>query len=89
MTAEYSNTLDEVDQLNLVFGYGADVATRSTEEYQITLFQLFSFYVEIYSSGKRMLFEIKGFFFTEVVACTTSIPLLRRSIAFVKLAQQL
>ena len=61
MTAQYFNTLDEIDQLNLVFTYGADVAQRNTEEHKITLFQLFSFYVEIYSSGERWLYAIKVF----------------------------
>jgi hypothetical protein len=61
MTAAYFNTLDEVEQLNLVFTFGADVGQRYTEQYQITLFQLFSFYVEVYSSGDKMLCSIKGF----------------------------
>ena len=61
MTAQYFNTLDEIDQLNLVFTYGADIAQRNTEEHQITLFQLFSFYVEIFSSGDKMLCGVNGF----------------------------
>ena len=61
MTAEYFNALDNVDQLNIVFNYGTDLAQRNTAEYQITLFQLFSFYVEIYSSGENWLCAIKGF----------------------------
>ncbi|MBK7308332.1 MAG: hypothetical protein IPI88_15815 [Chitinophagaceae bacterium] len=61
MTAQYFNTQDEIDQLNLVFTYGADVAQRNTEEHQITLFQLFSFYVEIFSSGDKMLCAVNGF----------------------------
>lgn len=65
MTAEYFNTLENVDQLNIVFNYGTDIAQRITPEYQITLFQLFSFYVEIYSSGERWLCAIEGFDDTE------------------------
>ncbi len=61
MTADYFNTLDNADQLNIVFNYGTDIAQRITEEYQITLFQLFSFYVKIYSSGEKWLCAIKGF----------------------------
>lgn len=61
MTAQYFNTLDNADQLNLVFNYGADIGQRITAEYQITLFQLFSFYVEIYSSAEKWLFAIDGF----------------------------
>ena len=61
MTVQYFNTLDNVDQLNIVFNYGAYIAQRSTEENQITLFQLFSFYVEIYSSGEKWLCAIESF----------------------------
>jgi hypothetical protein len=61
MTAEYFNTLENFDQLNIVFNYGTDLAQRTTEEYQITLFQLFSFYVEIHSSGEKWLCAIKAF----------------------------
>ncbi len=61
MTAENFNALDNADQLNMVFNYGTDIAQRITSEYQITLFQLFSFYVEIYSSGERWLCAIEGF----------------------------
>jgi hypothetical protein len=61
MTVEYFNNLDEIDQLNQVFDYGSDVAQRFAEEHQITLFQLDSFYVEIYSSGNKMLCDIKAF----------------------------
>lgn len=61
MTADYFNTLDKADQLNMVFNYGTVIAQRITAEYQITLFQLFSFYVEIYSSGEKWLYAIEGF----------------------------
>ena len=61
MTTEYFNLLDETEQLNLVFNFGVDIAQRTTEEHHITLFQLFSFYVEVYTSGEKCLCEIRGF----------------------------
>lgn len=61
MTKDHFNSLREDEQLTLVFDFGVDVADRVTEEYQITLFQLFSFYVEIYSSTENWLCEIRGF----------------------------
>ena len=61
MTSTYFNTLDEVDQLDLVFNFGVEIAQRTTEEHQITLFQLFSFYVEVFNSNDDPLCAIKSF----------------------------
>lgn len=61
MTLAFFNTLDERDQLNVVVNHGEIIAQRLTEKYQITLSQLFSFYVEVYSSGEKWLCSIRGF----------------------------
>ncbi len=61
MTTNFFNQLDEIDQLNLVFNFGADVAQRTTEDWDITLYLLFSFYVEVYNSKDKIFYEIRGF----------------------------
>lgn len=61
MTAAYFNTLDEIDQLNLVFNFGVDIAQRTSEGQPITLYQLFSFYVEVSHSEDKVYYEIRSF----------------------------
>jgi hypothetical protein len=47
------NSLDELDQLQVLEDEGVVVATRFMGKQHIYLFQLFSFYVEIHYQSKR------------------------------------
>lgn len=61
MTAAHFNMLGEQQQLRLTFTFGAGIGDRIAGSYQISLYQLFSFYVEIFTSGENMVCRISGF----------------------------
>ena len=48
MTLCEYNSLDQGEQFEALYNYGTHIADRADEEYCLILFQLDSFYVELY-----------------------------------------
>lgn len=61
MTLVHFKTLSEESQLRFLFTFGVDIGNRLSGEYQITLFQIGAFYVELISSSETLLCRINPF----------------------------
>lgn len=48
MTLYQFNQLDELEQLEAIWEHGIKIAVRVQDEYKLTLFQIDSFYVEVW-----------------------------------------
>ena len=64
VTINEFNNLSEPEQFNLIWDHGFMMGKRNQGEYEISLFSLFSFYVELY-------YNLKVNFFKEVKAIST------------------
>ena len=66
MTLYQFNTLDETEQHNAVWNHGVMVGDRVEGEHRVILYQLFSFYVELYYHVKmNVLLRLCSFSNTE------------------------
>ena len=62
MTLRYYNGLDEVEQHAVLCENGVDIGERVDGEYKIILYQIFSFYVELFYHPKyHVLKRLRSF----------------------------
>lgn len=55
------NKMDEIDQYELVIIYGVELQKLNRREYYVTLYQLSSFYVEVYITYDCILLNVRCF----------------------------